>query len=212
MDSKCLYNSSITVHQGWYVIVLLYKAFEWVDWCQWHNSRWVGAESPLTLLTGKFLLTYWEKRGKEKRENREKRRKIKKRRGDGKLKMEGWKVIKWGEDHFLSFFCSLFLFLFLFVFFLFVFCLFVFAFHLSKPLKFVLGLPKWKFSIGKKNFTPGKNSGKKRTLPLWKIFLLCPLLMCSLFLWIWQEINSLCRHAAWFDELTAYSAHQGTMT
>ena len=26
----------------------------------------------------------------------------------------------------------------------------------SKPLKFVLGLPKWKFSTGKKHFTPGK--------------------------------------------------------
>ena len=30
----------------------------------------------------------------------------------------------------------------------------------SKPLKFVLGLPKWKFSSGKKHFTPGKKVRK----------------------------------------------------
>ena len=36
---------------------------------QWRNSRGGGrgAECPLTLLTGKFLLTYREKRGKQKR-------------------------------------------------------------------------------------------------------------------------------------------------
>ena len=30
----------------------------------------------------------------------------------------------------------------------------------EKPLKFVLGLPKLKFSTGKKHFTPGQKSGK----------------------------------------------------
>ena len=30
-----------------------------------------------------------------------------------------------------------------------------FSSHFSKPLKFVLGLPKWKFSTGKKYFRPG---------------------------------------------------------
>ena len=41
------------------------------------------------------------------------------------------------------------------------FFFFFFAFHFLKQLKFVLGLPKWKFSTGKKHFTPaGKNQGK----------------------------------------------------
>ena len=40
---------------------------------------------------------------------------------------------------------------------------FFFACHFSKPLKYVLDLPKWKFSR-KKNFTPGKKAGKM-TLP-----------------------------------------------
>ena len=39
---------------------------------------------------------------------------------------------------------------------LFSFFFFSFPFHLSKPLKFVLGLPKWEFSTGKNHFTPGK--------------------------------------------------------
>ena len=76
---------------------------------------------------GKFLLTYWEKRGKEKRENGEEKKENQNREG-GKLKMEGEKVTKWGEDFFV----------------------FVFVFVFSKPLKFVLGLPKWEFSAGKK--------------------------------------------------------------
>ena len=77
-----------------------------------------------------------------------KRSKIVKGKG-GKLKMEGGKVTKWGEV-----FC---LFVCLFVFF--------FAYHFSKPLNFVLGLPKWKFSTGKKHFTPGKKSGKITSPP-----------------------------------------------
>ena len=44
---------------------------------------------PLTLLTGKFLLSYREKRGKEKRENGEEKRKIE------KGKVENW---KWQEE------------------------------------------------------------------------------------------------------------------
>ena len=30
-------------------------------------------------------------------------------------------------------------------------------FPLFKPVKFILGLPKWEFSTGKKHFKPGKN-------------------------------------------------------
>ena len=46
---------------------------------QWHNS-W-GQSTPLTLLTGKFLLTYQEKRGKEKGENRKVKEKLKSKKG-----------------------------------------------------------------------------------------------------------------------------------
>ena len=55
-------------------------------------------------------------------------------------------------------FVCFFLLFFVLFFVLFVlFLLLFFAFHFSKPLKFVLGLPKWEFSTGKKHFTPGKN-------------------------------------------------------
>ena len=50
----------------------------------------------------------------------------------------------------------------------------VFCFHFSKPLKFVLGVPNWKFSTGKKHFTLGKKSGKM-TLPPQKNFSVTPL-------------------------------------
>ena len=36
-----------------------------------------------------------------------------------------------------------------------------FSFHFSKPLKFVLGLPKWEFSTGERHFTPGKKKKRK---------------------------------------------------
>ena len=45
------------------------------------------------------------------------------------------------------------------------FFFFFFASHFSKPLKFVLGLPKWKFSTGKKHFTPGKKIRKNDFAP-----------------------------------------------
>ena len=62
------------------------------------------------------------------------------KRDGGKLKLQGGKVTKWGEA-------------------LFFFVLF-FAFHFSKPLKFVLGVSKWKFSTGKKAFLARKNIRK----------------------------------------------------
>ena len=61
--------------------------------------------------------------------------------------MEGRKVTKCGEDFFFFFF--------------------FFAFHFSKRLRFVLGLPKWKFSIGEKL--------GKITLPPQKNFPVTPL-------------------------------------
>ena len=52
------------------------------------------------------------------------------------------------------------------------------ACHFSKPLKFVLSLPKWEFPIGKKHFTPKKKKKKKKEkwlCPLGKIIPLTPL-------------------------------------
>ena len=58
--------------------------------------------------------------------------------------MEAGKVIKRGEDLFFFFF---------------------FFFHFWKRRKLVLGLPKWKFSTGKKHFTPGKKNLEKLLCP-----------------------------------------------
>ena len=118
------------------------------------------SECPLTLLTGKFLLTYREKRGKEKKENGE-RRKIKKR------EKGRWKCWKCKEENFENMERT-----FLFFFF------FFFSFHFSKPLKFVLSLPKWEFSSGKKHFTPGKKIRKKWLPPL-KNIPLTPLIVAK---------------------------------
>ena len=109
-----------------------------------------GQSAPQRLMTGKFLLTYREKRGKEKREKGWKLR----RKGE-KLEMEAGKRQKkrWGPFFFF------------------------FAFHFWKRKKFVLGLPKWEFSTGKKHFTPGKKSGKM-TLPPQKNMPVMPLVSC----------------------------------
>ena len=107
-----------------------------VSFMQWCNS-W-GENAPQTLLTEKFLLSYWENRGKEKRENGEEKKENQKREG-GKLKMEEGRVSKWEEDFLKKFFIFYFTYLFLYF----------FAFHFSKPQKSVLGLPKWEFCTGK---------------------------------------------------------------
>ena len=119
-------------------------------WDQWRNG---GGEGPQRLLTGKFLLTYQEKRGKKKRgrvENGEEKKEIVK----GKVGNWKWKE-KMRRGPLLFFF-------------------FFFALHFSKPLKFVLGLPKWKFSTRKQHFTPG-NKSRKITLPPQKNFPVMPL-------------------------------------
>ena len=45
------------------------------------------------------------------------------------------------------------------------FFFFFFFFCFSKPLKFVLGLPKWKVSTGKKHFMAGKKLRKNNFAP-----------------------------------------------
>ena len=98
---------------------------------------------PQRLLTGEFLFSYREKRGKEKwKRGKWRIKEGKLKREGGKLKMEGGKSSKMRRGPFFFFF----------------------FFHFSKQRKFVLGLPKWKFSTGKKHFTPGKKS-REITLP-----------------------------------------------
>ena len=69
---------------------------------QWRNRRGGGrgAECPQRLLNGKFLLTYREKRGKEKRE-----KEWKLRRKGGNLEIEAGKRYKkrWGPFFFFCF-------------------------------------------------------------------------------------------------------------
>ena len=104
----------------------------------WRNRRGGGnrGHSAPRLLTGKYLLTYRENRGKEKRKMERKRRKMQ------KAKVENWKwkelkVKKWGD--FLSFFFFSLL--------LFRFCL-VFTFQNHWNLF-------WVYQNG--NFLPGKS-------------------------------------------------------
>ena len=156
----------------------------------WSTHQWLkqGTERQ-RFPTGKYLLTYREKIGQEKKEKGVKKKENWKGEGE-KFEMEGGKVTN-EERTFFFFFCFVFflffvclfvcfcfvlfcfvLFCFCFLFFIFVFW-FCFVFHFLKWLKFVLDIPKWKFSTGKKHFTPGKKSGKK-ALPPEEKYLLRP--------------------------------------
>ena len=98
--------------------------------------------------------TTGKREARKRRENGEEKKENRKREG-GKLKMEGGKVTKWGEDFFFFF---------------------------PKPLIFVLGLPKWEFSTGKKYFTSGKKSWKITSPPLKKFLVrLCKIYQSLLF-------------------------------
>ena len=138
---------------------------------QWRNRRGGrgGRVPPQRLLTGKFLLTYREKRGKEKRE-----------RGENWVeKVENWKwkqenVRKRGED--------------LFFFFFFFFLLFTFE---NDENLF------WVYQNG--NFLPGKSISRREKnqekwlCPLRKICLLrpCPEVPAAIILLTWVEQNQL---------------------
>ena len=104
-----------------------------------------GAECSSTLLTRKFLLTYQEKRGKEKRENWEEKKENWQREG-GKLKMEVVKVIKWGEALFFFFFSSFFF--------------FFFCFSLFKTTEICFGSTKMEIFYREKAFHVGKKIRK----------------------------------------------------
>ena len=113
---------------------------------QWRNRR--GGVPPETC-DREISADVSGKKRQGKIGNREERKKIVK----GKVENWKWKegkVPNWGEDFF-----------------------FFFAFHFSKRWKFVSGVPKWKFSTGKKNFTR-KKIRKKDFATSEKNFLLRP--------------------------------------
>ena len=116
---------------------------------QWRNSRGGGGR-------GQSASSYFSP-------GIEARKKGKWKRKEGKSKKGRWKIengkgksckMKWGLP---------------------LFSAFAFAFHFSKPLAFVLGLPKWEFSTGKV-FHAGKKS-EKMTCSLLKSIPLAPLFL-----------------------------------
>ena len=92
---------------------------------------------------------------------------------EGKSKKGRWKIENGRRKNYKmrrGFFFIIFFFYYYSLFFLFYFIylfiyLFIFSFHLSKPLKFILGLPKWEFSTRKKHFTLEKQFWKNDFAP-----------------------------------------------
>ena len=127
---------------------------------QWRNKRGGGGRGgrvlPRDFWQGNFCYPTGKKEARkkgERGENWEGRKENYKREG-GKLKTEGGKVTKWGGYFF-----------------------FFFAFNFSKPLKFVLGLPKRKFSRGGERISHWEKIRKgDSSCPCRKIFLLRPCL------------------------------------
>ena len=132
---------------------------EWLTYvvlggAQWHNRWGAGGQR---LLTGKFLLTYREKKGKEKIEKGEME---KKRRKIVKGKVKNWKWEGKFQNERKELFC----------------------FSLFKTMEICFGSTKMENFLsgkknsrrGKKNSRRGKKSGKM-TLPPQKIFPVTPL-------------------------------------
>ena len=114
---------------------------------QWRNRR--GGRGRCANAPRDFrpwsLLTYREKIGKKKREMGQK---------EGKLKKRRWKIWNWRRKSYKMRRA-------------------LFFFFFSKWLKFVLSLPKWKFST-KKSISRREKNQEKWLCPLRKIFLLRP--------------------------------------
>ena len=123
------------------------------------GGRGMGRVPPRDFWQGNFCWHIRKRVARKRGKMDHKEKKTKKGKG-GKLKKGRRKSSKkrWWSVFFFVLFC------FVFVFCCFCFCFCFFAFNFSKRLKFILGLPKWEFSTGKKHFTPGKKSGKM-TLP-----------------------------------------------
>ena len=148
---------------------LLILGYNWVFWFffnmlwtnvdlnQWCNRQGVGQGAeclPRDFWPGNFCWPTRKKRGKEKMEKGEME---KKRREIVKRKVENW---KWEEGKLQNEERTFFF-----------FRLFTFQNHWN--LFWVYEMEKWKFSSGKRHFTPGKNQ-EKLICPLRKIFLLRP--------------------------------------
>ena len=103
-------------------------------------------------------------------------------REGGKLKMEGGKVIKWGEDLF-----------------------WVFCFSLLKTTEICFGSTIVEnFYIRKKHFTVGKKSGKI-TLPPQKKFSVTPLLNCGDFS-VFSILRKICHSRLYYPVTTDVNA------
>ena len=158
---------------------------------QWRNRGVSGVQggqsAPRDFWPGNFCWPTGKKEAREKGVKIEnwlrienKRRKIV--REGGKLKMESGKVTKCGKDFFFFFAC-----------------------HFSKLLKFVLGLPKWKFSTEKKFFMPGKKSGKMTLAPQ-KDFPVTPPVpyLCTVHISCMCLWNYITIHFGVFENLTGF--------
>ena len=142
----------------------------------WRNRRG-GGECPQRLLSGNFLLTYREKRGKEKMENGADKKEIEK----GKVESENWrkKSYKMWEDFVggcggVCVFVFVFVFLFVCLFLCLFVCLFVclfFAFSLFKTTGICFGSTKMGIFYRQKAFHDRKKSEKMTLAPLKNILL-----------------------------------------
>ena len=127
---------------------------ELVKQCQWCNRCGVGLAEfppppPWHFWPGNFCWSTGNRETRKKGKMEKKKRKIKKGREGGKLENGRRKTYQMRKGLFFFFF--------------------------SKPLKFVLGVPKWEFSTRKKFFYGGKKNQEKWLCPPLKIFPLTPL-------------------------------------
>ena len=167
----------------WCLLICLFLSFffcrekyKYINWSrevlsissitQWGQG---GRVPPDTSHQETFCWPTEKKKGRKKRENKEERKIWK-----GKVENWKWKAEKLQNEE------RTFLFIFFF-----------FDFHFWKPLKFVLGLPKWEFSTRKNHFTLGKISGKM-TLPPLKNIPLAPLLFSAMtYGSLWGNLNTI---------------------
>ena len=129
----------------------------WLTAGQWCNKQGgQGAECPPQTFYREIFADLPGKKRQEKRE----RGKIEKKRKIVKKKVENW---KWEEGKLQNEKRTSFFFFF-----------FCFSLFKTKRLKFVLGLPKWKFSAGEKAFHARKKIRKNDFAPLEKFSCYAP--------------------------------------
>ena len=134
---------------------------------QWHNrwgeeERGMGAEcTTRDFWPGNFCGTTRKREARKKGAEKKENRKIESGKFEnGRRKSHKMSKMRWEP-----------------------FFLFFFAFHFSKPLKFVLGLPKWEFFYREKVFHAGKKNQEKWLPPQKNI----PLMPVHAWWWVWQN-------------------------